>query len=152
MKPHAAELVHALEIPLLGATLLFPSAAVAEVINVLPATPIPYSDPWQLGVIGWRSMAVPLVSFEVLLGSVAPVLQPASKIVIFYPLSGRKPGEFFGIYTISEPRPLKLDGSHTTASPKELPDTSFIAAGLKMGAKVMLIPDLEKLKATFYPS
>lgn len=152
MKPHVAESIHALEIPLLGATLLFPSSSIAEVINVLPVTPVPYSDPWLLGVIGWRSKAVPLVQFEVFMGSAPPVPQPSSKIVIFYPLSGRKDGEFFGMYAISEPRPLRLDGSYSTAGPKELPDTPFIAAGLKMGAKVMLIPDLEKLKSTFYPS
>ena len=88
MKPrtHTGQRLHSLEVPLEGVTLIVPSAAVAEVINPIDMAPVPFSEPWLKGVIGWRTLAVPVVSLEVLLGGAAPVDISMGKIVIFYPL------------------------------------------------------------------
>jgi hypothetical protein len=51
----------------------------------------------------------------------------------------------------AEPRPQVLDGSQTVAEGSELPDSPYIAAGLKIEGRLMLIPDLERLKKAFYP-
>jgi hypothetical protein len=37
------------------------------------------------------------------------------------------------------------------AEDSELPDSPYIAAGLKVDGRLMLIPDLEALKKAFYP-
>lgn len=150
-KPHAGPRLHSLEVPLDGITLIIPSAAVAEVINPQAMAPIPFGEPWMSGAIGWRTLAVPVISFETLLG-VPPVVRPESgKIIIFYPLGGRKDWEFFGMLASAEPRPQVLDGSQTVAEGSELPDSPYIAAGLKIEGRLMLIPDFEKLKKAFYP-
>lgn len=151
MKSRSGPRLHLLEVPLEGATLLVPSAAVAEVINPLMMTPIPFSQPWLKGVIGWRTLAVSVVSFEVLLGRLAPDQPVTGKIVIFYPPSGRKDSEFYGLLATAEPRPRVLDGSQPVAEQSELPDSPHIAAGLKVDGKMMWIPDMEALKKTFYP-
>lgn len=151
MKSRTGPRLHSLEVPLEGATLLVPSAAVAEVINPLMLAPIPFSQPWLKGVIGWRTLAVPVISFEVLLGRLAPDQPVAGKIVIFYPPSGRKDWEFYGLFATAEPRPQVLDGSQPVAEHSELPDSPYIAAGLKVDGKLMWIPDMEALKKTFYP-
>jgi len=44
-----------------------------------------------------------------------------------------------------------LDGSQPAAERSELPDSPYIAAGLKINDRVMLIPDPDALKKTFYP-
>ena len=142
--------IHALEVPLEGANLLVPSAAVAEVINPQALTLVPLSQPWLRGAIGWRTLAVPVISFEVLLGGYTPANVESGKIVIFYPLSGRKEWEFFAMYATGEPRPQQLDGGETTADAIELLESSYIAAGLKIDDRVMFIPNLEALKKTFY--
>ena len=151
MKPRSGPRLHSLEVPLEGTTLLLPSAAVAEVINPVFLTPVPFSHPWLRGVIGWRTLVVPVISFEVLLGGPAPVNSAAGKIVILYPLGGRNDWEFFGMWAVAEPRPQVLDGSQPVAESSELPDSPYIAAGLKVASKPMLIPDLEALKKAFYP-
>jgi chemosensory pili system protein ChpC len=143
--------LHSLEIPLEGVTLIVPSAAVAEVINPIHMTPVPFSEPWLKGVIGWRTLAVPVVCLEVLLGAAAPVDIASGKIVIFYPLNGRKDWEFYALLATAEPRPQVLDGSQPAAERSELPDSPYIAAGLKINDRVMLIPDPDALKKTFYP-
>lgn len=150
-KPRTGPRLHSLEVPLDGIALLVPSAAVAEVINLQNMAPVPFGQPWLKGAIGWRTLAVPVISFESLLGA-APKTRPATgKIVIFYPLSGRKDWEFFAMFATAEPRPQALDGSQPVAQGSELPDSPYIAAGLKVDDKLMLIPDLEALKKVFYP-
>ncbi len=152
MKPRSGPRLHSLEVPLGGGTtLLVPSAAVAEVINPLSLAPVPFSQPWLKGAIGWRTLAVPVISFEMLLGAPAAAGTAAGKIVIFYPLGGRKDWEFFGMLATSEPRPQLLDGSQPVVEASDLPDSPYVAAGLKVAGRLMLVPDLEALKKAFYP-
>ena len=150
-KPRTGPRLHALEIPLDGMTLLVASAAVAEVIKPQNMAPIPFGQPWLNGALGWRTLAVPVISFESLLGAPAMARPATGKIVIFYPLGGRKDWEFFAIFATSEPRPQVLDGSQPVAENSELLDSPYIAAGLKMDDRLMLIPDFEALKKAFYP-
>jgi hypothetical protein len=45
-----------------------------------------------------------------------------------------------------------IDPAHAVAATgAELPDTPYIAAGLKLGGRLLVIPDLEALKQAFYP-
>ncbi|MEK7697324.1 MAG: chemotaxis protein CheW [Pseudomonadota bacterium] len=152
MAAPAVERVHALEIPLRGATLLVPSANIAEVINAGDFTPVPLAPAWLLGAFAWRTLAVPVVSLEALMGGPVSAPSPASKVVILYPLPGRRDWEFFAILTHAEPRPQTIDPAHAVAATgAELPDTPYIAAGLKLGGRLLVIPDLEALKQAFYP-
>ena len=151
-KPRTGPRLHSLEVPLDGITLLLPSAAVAEVINLQDMAPVPFSQPWLNGAIGWRTLAVPVISFETLLGAPATARPAIGKIVVFYPLGGRQDWEFFAMFAASEPRPQVLDGSQPVAEGSELPDSPYIAAGLKVDGRLILIPDLEALKKAFYPT
>lgn len=148
----AGEWIHALEIPLRGSTLLMPSANIAEVINAGDFTPVPLAPAWLLGAFAWRTLAVPVVSFEGLMGGTVTAATPGSKMVIFYPLPGRRDWEFYAILTHAEPRPQTIDPEHAVAATSaELPDTPYVAAGLKLDGRLLVIPDLEALKKTFYP-
>lgn len=143
--------LHSLEVPLEGSTLLVPSAAVAEVINMQNLAPVPFGQPWLHGAIGWRTLAVPVISFETLLGASARAASASGKLVIFYPLAGRKDWEFFAMFATGEPRPQLLDGSQPVAESSQLPSSPYIAAGLKVDGRLMLIPDFEQMKKVFYP-
>ena len=114
--------------------------------------PVPLAPGWLLGVMPWRTLAVPVVSFEALMGATVTGPTPSSKVVILYPLPGRRDWEFFAILTHAEPRPQTIDPAHAVAATSaELPDTPYIAAGLKLGGRLLVIPDLEALKKAFYP-
>lgn len=146
--------LHSLEIPLKGLTLIVPSASVAEVINPIDMTPVPFGDPWLKGVMGWRTLAVPVIAMEVLLGAAAP--SPADiaqgKIVIFYPLNGRKEWEFYALLVAAEPRPQVLDGSQPAAGESEFLESPYIAAGLKINEQLMFVPNLGALRKALYPA
>lgn len=152
MAQRALDRIHALEIPLRDMTLLVPSATVAEVANVPELVPVPLAPAWLLGAAPWRTLAVPVVSFEALMGGTVSPPASASKMVVFYPLNGRRDWEFYALLTHSEPRPQTVDGARgVAATAAELPDTPYIVAGLKLGGRLLVIPDLEVLKKAFYP-
>lgn len=148
----AEERIHSLEIPLVGASLLVPSAAVAEVTNPAELVPVPGAPVWVLGVMGWRSQPVPVVSFESLLGKTVPKILDVSKIVVFYPLAGPRDWEFYAFVSASEPRPQPITPSAIEAEdPAKLPDSPFVAAGVRVKGRQMLIPDFDALRDLFYP-
>jgi chemosensory pili system protein ChpC len=153
MKPRVGQQqIHSLEIPLKGASLLLPSAAVAEVTNPASLSPLPGAPPWVLGVLGWRAQAVPIISFEVLIGQASATIGPSSRIVVLYPLRGGRAGGFFGFYATAEPRPQPvIEGAVEAAEAASLPDTPYIGAGIKVRDKILLIPDFDVLQRAFYP-
>jgi len=148
----AADRIHTLEIPINGFSLLVPTAGTAEVINVGSLTTIPFSPDWELGAIGWRAQAIPIISFEALIGAAPSAPVPGSKIVVFYPMKDRREWNFFGILSASEPRPHTVDQEAIPAEANDLPDTPYVAAGLKVGGRLMLIPDMDAIAKVFYPA
>jgi chemotaxis signal transduction protein len=146
--------LHALEIPLRDLALLVPSATIAEIVTLTRLTPLPFAPPWAIGVVPWRTLAVPVVSFEALLGRAPAAPAASSKIVVFYPLTGRREWEFFGVLTVSEPRPRALDGAAAGVEPaaaSELPASTYVASGIKLNGHAIAIPDLEAMRKAFYP-
>lgn len=146
----SADRVHALLVPLVRNTLLVPSALVAEVVNAVPLQTIPLTEPWLLGMMNWRSRPVPVISYDLLLGDAPMATTARSKIVVFYPLDSRGPNEFFGVLTTAEPQPRTFhDGQALTQTVEN--KTPYFALAIQLEKIVVGIPDLNALKALFYP-
>ncbi len=146
----ALQPVHALEIPMQTLSLLVPSACIAEVTSVLPITRLPRSPAWVLGVIGWRSRPVTIISMDALVSSSAPPPVPGVKMVILYPLPGRASTDFFGFVAAAEPQSHTID-SAMAADSADLPGNPFFAAAIRLARGVAGIPDYEALGRALYP-
>jgi chemotaxis signal transduction protein len=147
-----AERIHTLEIPLASMSLLVPSASVAEVATLASISSIPFAPAWLIGVVGWRTLAVPVMSFEGLVSNRPAMPTSQSRIVILYPLPGRGSGDFIGVLTASEPRPRTIEAAAAVAvSGGELPSSPYIASGLRVDSRAMGIPNFEALKKVLYP-
>lgn len=145
-----AHRVHSIVIPTAGVSLVVPSATIAEVVNVSMVTPVPYSPEWNLGVIGWRGQAVPVVSFEGLMGDNVQTASLRSKIVIFYPLQGCKDSEFFAFLSSAEPQPYIVDEAVVVVDGDDIPGSPYIAAAIKINERVAGIPNMDEIKKTFF--
>jgi len=150
MKPPIQDRIHTLIVPLVNSSLLVPSALIAEVINIAKLIRVPRSEKWMLGLLNWRARPVPVVSFDFLLTSDLHPAGPKSKIVIFYPLPGRKPWDFFGVLTSAEPQPRTFSDAQALSNTIEN-DNPYAAVTVKLETFVACIPNLEALKAVFYP-
>lgn len=150
--PQAQQSIHLIEIPTDRLPLLVPSATIAEVINVGELSPVPLAPQWVLGVTGWRTQAVVVVSFEALLAGTTTAAGPRSKIIVFYPLPGAREGDFFGVLSARDPQPHVIDSSDDlVASVAGAVESDYVAATVKLREKTLLIPDTNALKNMFYP-
>jgi len=141
--------VHSLIVPTANMPILVPSASIAEVVNVSELVSLPLTPDWCLGVIGWRQRAVPVVSFEALMGNPAQRPAPRSKIIIFFPIPGRKDFEFFGVLSSSEPQPHTVSPDEGLVTAQV--DSPIIAAALELGGVTVGVPDYQVLQSAFYP-
>jgi hypothetical protein len=151
-RPAPADRLHTLEIPLTTFSLLMPSSGIAEISPVTQIAPVPLAPPWLLGAIAWRTLAVPVVSFNYLLSGKREEPHTMSRLVVFYPLPGRGDWEFFCLPTSAEPRPRTVDpATAVPVSAGELPSSPYLAAGLRAEGRVLAIPNLDELKKLLYP-
>ncbi len=154
--------LHALEVPTTAGSLLVPSACIAEVVPICPLVAQPLSPPWVLGIMAWRSRAVPVVSLEVMMGR-APTTDASltdmkggrrqrrgGKITVFYPLPARSPWEFFGVLASAEPQTRIVDGTVLTGAEASA-GNALVAMTVRIDDSVFLIPDLGALSAMLYP-
>lgn len=142
--------IHTLVLPLNAYSLLLPSALIAEVVNATELSSLPLAPPWLRGMMNWRSRPVPIVSFDYLLGNDMPPVNARSKIVVFYPLEGRNPWEFFGIVSSAEPQPRTFHDADALANAVENKNP-YIAMAVQLDKLQVGIPDLAVLKNLFFP-
>lgn len=146
----AGQSVHTLLIPTTSFSLLIPSANIAEVIIVSNLSPLPAGPDWCAGLAVWRNRAIPVISLEVLTGKSYVPPSPRSKYVVFFPLPGCHESQFFAIQSLSEPQPNSV--TDTKGIIVKTPDMPIAASALNMGSAIGIIPDLNWLKTTLYPS
>ncbi len=149
MSTAVRDTVHALEVPTDNLPLLLPSACMAEVVALPRLARVPQAPPWLIGVLGWRLRPVPVVSYDMLVGGEGHAPGARARVVVLYPLPGRKPWEFVGILSVSEPQSRIIDGG---VVPAALEDSfRYIAAALKFDEHTVGIPDFAALAKVLYP-
>ena len=141
--------VHALEVPTDNLPLLLPSACMAEVVALPRLARVPHAPPWLLGVLGWRLRPVPVVSYDILVGGEGQAPGPRARVVVLYPLPGRKAWEFVGILSASEPQSRIIDSGVVPVATHD--SFRYIAAALKFDERTVGIPDFAALAKVLYP-
>ncbi|MHB1950060.1 MAG: chemotaxis protein CheW [Acidiferrobacteraceae bacterium] len=147
----AVEQVHVLLIALRDASLVIPSAMVAEVIPVPERlAPVPLAEPWVLGVFAWRSRPVPVISINHLLGMTEPETGRRSRVVVFYPLAGSQTHDFFAVPSAVEPQPRLLEDGRDFAQMEMTRNGVLLET--RLGTAKAFIPDVEALRQRLYPA
>lgn len=142
--------VHTLLINMDYGYLLVPSVMVAE---VLPVEVIYSGDSprhWVLGRIHWRTLSISVISFEHLVSDLRPTRDNYSRVVVFYPLPGRRNDDYFGLLTTRDPRSMLVSEDLTNCA---LPDNvtgRYIASAVEVRGRVATIPDVDALATAIY--
>jgi chemosensory pili system protein ChpC len=100
--------VSTLLIPVAGKTLLLPNVAIAEILEF--NEPVPQSDvpTWYLGNIGWRTLQIPLISFESVNEQAFVNRASNAKIAILNGIVDNPRLPFWGIVTQGTPRQMRI--------------------------------------------
>ncbi len=148
-----AHSMHALVIPTTRVPLLVPSAITAEIMSVPKLNPQPLSESWLLGLAAWRSRAVPVVSFENLLGDTnQPMVHGRCKVVVFQPLGGMSEWDFFAILASADPQPYTVNSATDLAASATPVSSPLVSATVTVGRTAVVIPNMDEIKRVLYPS
>lgn len=129
--------------------LLLPASAVAEIIPYEPLQRIGDTPDWFVGILGWRGVQVPVVSFETLTfnrGSFSLVSVSSASLVILRTLRTRDDLPFYAIVAQAVPELLQLSKNSIDDSLEEIEETELAKA--KIGENIVSVPDLEYLEAS----
>ena len=144
----SSEELYSLLVPLAEERLIIPRACVAEVVRFSKPEQEAGAHEWMMGTVNWNGRALPVVSFEGVLGKDKPVATGRTRIVVFYAASGQLKSGYFGVLTQGFPQLVRVNEDvlqlHTTEG---WPDDAPVLCRVKMINEFPLIPDLEKLEA-----
>lgn len=140
--------VYSLLMPLQGARVVLPRAAVAEVTGYARPKNRPDDAPdFLLGFIDWQGQQIPLVSFELACKREAPEQGRRARIAIVFGIGGLLEPNAFAVLTQGYPYLVRVnEGVLKQEDLTEQDMQGPILARVKMANERPLIPDIETLE------
>ena len=137
--------VRCLLLPLMDSKLLLPSVSVAEVLSSASVKPVRAEPAWVLGMIEWRFVSIPLISFEVVTGKSRPDPGDRYRVAVLHTLSSDGDDNFYGVLMQGIPNLVQIRESELTLLPSKSADDGIMARVEVLG-HLAVIPDLELLE------
>jgi chemosensory pili system protein ChpC len=143
-----SEELYSLLVPLAEDRLIVPRACVAEVVRFGKADVAQGGQSWMMGSVNWNGRALPVVSFEGMMGKEIPALTGRTRIVVFYSTTGKATSGYFGVLTQGFPQLVRVNRQVLRLDSADgWPDSAPVLCKVKMINEYPLIPDLEKIES-----
>lgn len=139
------EAIRCMQLPLLDDWLVLPNEAVAEVIAFIEPTVIDREIQGCSGVVTWRGVNVPLLSYENLCGLAEPERSARDRIAIIYHPEGLKLKSYIAIKLTDIPKAYRAQAENFHTETVDLKNDRFVKYQLSLDEKRMFIPDIEAL-------
>ncbi len=139
--------VRSLLIPMVKEQMLLPNASLAEIITYTQPRALKNSPDWMLGMLPWRGMDVPLVSFESIQGGKTEIGQ-GSRIAIINALGGDSDLPFFAMLVQGIPHLVLANQSVVTALADQKASQEGVLSHVLIEAEPAIIPDLDGIEST----
>ena len=143
-RPQQQEVVAAFILPTQGKRLIVPNVAIAEIIAMTPIQPLEQAPPSCQGLIHWRGIDIPVLSFEQANSQMATHTTTQSRIAVFNSINPNSALAFFAILIQAIPRMLKVGKQDLT----ELDDPCLVAESMLVQSQnigQLVIPNLAYL-------
>jgi len=137
--------IRCLLLPLAGYNLLLPSVSIAEVLREATIRPEPDTPEWMAGTVEWRSVLLPLLSFEVLAGESCSEPAGRSRVAVFHALSRERSLDFYGILIQDIPHIVQARESGLTLLHSREED-KVVLSRVEIEGQLAVIPDLELME------
>lgn len=131
-------------VPVTGADLLLPNAAVAEVTSYAEPEPIAEAPAWMPGMLLWRGWQVPLVHFSALTGLAEREGLTTARVCFVKSLIGSDRMPYFALLAQAFPRLTTVDRSSLAEIP-EAERPIGVAGHVMLGENRAIVPDLDRL-------
>ncbi len=140
--------VRCLAVPLHGDFLLSPHTAVAEVTQFKTPEPVPHAPNWLMGLMRWRGIDVPLVTFERFAGGDPNTASTPERVVIFNTLNGNPHLPFVALAARGIPRLAVVAPDELHTLDKAAQDGPLVLRRVKLNDSEFIIPDFDALEQT----
>lgn len=142
--PEAVKELPTFLIPLQKSNILLPNATVAEIIPYEPLQRTQNTPDWFLGMLGWRGIQVPVISFEMLTvarASFSLISVSSASLVVCRAISGQEKLSYFALVAQAAPRLMRLNPEELAESTEQPDPTEILRA--RLDGKPVSIPDLD---------
>lgn len=142
--------IYCLIVPMRDTPILIPNKALAEIVPYIDSEPAPDDhEPWHIGYLHWRSMLLPVVSYEKIYNPDFPPAGRRQKMVaILHTQLGLKQMPYFGIAVEGIPRLAPVDRKSIKHKNKKeisnLPES--ILAQVEYRDRDLIIPDIKTVE------
>jgi chemosensory pili system protein ChpC len=127
--------------------ILLPNASLAEIVTYAEPRVLENSPEWLLGMLPWRGLEVPLVSFEVLQGGHKTETDKGSRIAILNALGGNPDLPFFAVVVQGIPHLVLANQSVVTALAEDKAEQEGVLSHVLIEAEPAIIPDLDRMES-----
>lgn len=137
-------------IPLANDHFVLPNTAVAEIIGYTKADSLPGAikdaPDWLIGMLSWRGMSVPLLSFEALLGEKAVDPGTQARIAVINGIGEDTKVPFIAVTCQGIPRLVQIDESRISTVDDNAEANPAVLCHVVIDGEVAIIPDIENIE------
>lgn len=126
-------------------TLILPNIAVAEIVNYSEPESVTNAPEWLIGMVQWRGLKIPLISFERAAGQSAPNPSAKNRIAVLNALGGDGSLHYFAIVTKGLPRLVNVERKGIVATESSEAE-KFVLAKVVVNEIPAVIPDLDAVE------
>lgn len=139
-------LVRSQLIPLYNLRLVLPNTAIAEVISFHKPDKLEEKPEWILGLLSWRGLKIPLLSFETASQDQAAEINRRSRVIVLNTLSGSDLLPFYGVLAQGIPRLMSLNNSNILDAPNADEQQRFVLRHVVVEGHPAIIPDQKAIE------
>lgn len=133
-------------IPLADMNLLLPNTCIAEVISLGELNPVKKSPDWFLGMMDWRGVRIPVISFEAANGISTEAPSRSSRVAVLNGINGDENLPFYGVISQGIPKLAALEKSAIESIKKPAQKLPLASEQAKLSDAEAVIPDQKKIE------
>ncbi|HEX22862.1 MAG TPA: chemotaxis protein CheW [Chromatiales bacterium] len=134
-------------IPLEDMRLLLPTTCVAEIIDWQVPEPVDDAPVWWLGMLEWRGLRIPLLSFEAANGRSRGEISRRGRIAVLNGIGGDHELPFYALQLQGIPHLTLVDQASIDTITEAEESLPLVLEYATLQEQAVLIPDQDKLEA-----
>lgn len=142
----ASSVVRAQLIPLADMNILLPNTCIAEVTGLGELNPIKKAPDWFLGMMDWRGVRIPVISFEASNGINIDTPSQHSRVAVLNGISGDENLPFYGVLSQGIPKLMALEKSDIETIKKPTQKLPLASDQAQLADVSAVIPDQTKIE------
>jgi chemosensory pili system protein ChpC len=146
----AASIIASQIVPLNDERLVLPNTAIAEIISFSQPDDVPSSlkkvPDWLLGMVAWRGLSVPVISFERMIGGKYETPGSRTRLVVLNAIAGVPGVPFIAIPTQTIPQLMQIDQAAISVVEDSGETNPAVACHVVVAGNAAIIPDLDEVE------